>query len=1132
MKIRAFKSIKNRLTFWFLTIALLPLLLALGITYLQRVDVIENQTFDKLRAIRQLKVARLHDWLKIRTDDMLAISSGDQFEGMEGFTSPSSEEHEKIISSMRGNMQRYLENHSAYNQIDVLNPMNGKVMISTKAHFEGDDYFNEDLFKAPMKSRSLFLMDIHYSNIHREISMIYSTPIFCKMHHGEHIVAILTAHVDLDNSLYKMLGDREGLGETGETLIVNRDAMALNELRWRSGAPLRLQISAEPAVLAAQGNTGITETTDYRGEAILAAYTHIPETGWGFVCKQDLYELNKPIREMILNFILLFIVSTIFIYIVALLVGKNIASPVIRMDKLALGIQAGNYSLRNIEASEDEMGSLAESINKLAASIELKDLIQSGITDISETMIGISTMHEFGENVLKQMIQITEAQMGAFYILDELTSEFVHHSSIGANQEMMKPFKADFAEGEIGTPILLKNISYLKEIPADTVFTFRTTAGEAIPKEIITIPILMDELAVAVISIVNIKPFYHGCVDIVENSWRSINASYSSIVSNERTRVLAKTLAKTNDQLEKQAEVLKDTTKDLRDKNQELESLAEEFKSQADELQEQNIELDEQRKQVEGANRLKSQFLSNMSHELRTPLNSILSLSNVLRRQSKDKMSDDQQNYLGIIERNGKQLLDLINNILDLSKIESGQMELSLSSVSITSIITDIAESMRPLAQDKGIGLILALDDEIQTIITDEFLIYRIIQNILSNAIKFTEKGEIHIQLTSQKGEISLAVKDTGVGISAKNVGLIFDEFRQVDGSTTRRFEGTGLGLSIAKRSAVLLGGDLQVKSVENIGSTLTLTLPQEHPQHILTIAGPHHLGLSEDEEVRMKADHPPVTMNLLIVEDQESAVLLISAFLEQHGFKSDVARGGQEAIDYCLAIIPDGIILDLMMPEVDGFDFLEILRSNPSTSKIPVLVLTAKDLTKKDRDRLTKYGVQQLIQKGDIDENQFIQKVKLMMNLSGKPAQLASESIALALPKKKRKSGKTKLKNPTILIIEDNPDSLISLKALLPDTCLVLEATDGAAGLEMAQSHKPNLILMDIMLPVMDGIQVLKAIKSDQNLGNISVIAVTAKAMKGDKEALIAGGFDDYLSKPIDAAKLMQLLNQFLTEK
>ncbi len=295
-------------------------------------------------------------------------------------------------------------------------------------------------------------------------------------------------------------------------------------------------------------------------------------------------------------------------------------------------------------------------------SLMLKRRIQKRVSDISNAMLGMSNLKEFGIEILKILMEMTDSNMSAFYVLNENKNEFEHFTSVGTNEELFHSFNAKNPEGVFDIAVSGKKIYHVKNIPEDTIFKYRMIAGDTIPKEIITIPILVEREVFAVISLASLNKYSMESLESLNQAWTNINTSYSNLLASVQTKKLAEELQDKNMELQNQVE--------------ELQVQAEELQQKSEELQAQNLELDMQRTQVEEANRLQSEFLSNMSHELRTPLNSVLALSKVLIDQSSDKLSTDEINYLNVIERNGRQLLDLINDFLDLSKIESGRVDI------------------------------------------------------------------------------------------------------------------------------------------------------------------------------------------------------------------------------------------------------------------------------------------------------------------------------------------------------------------------------------------------------------------------------------------------------------------------
>lgn len=1376
MKLFTFRNFRTKLTTLFLAITLIPLLVVLIVTYVQRANNLEIRTFDKLTAIRELKVEQLELWLNERVADMKTASTDNEFTDLKTIIHKTSfdENDKKTLDNMRRILNRYLTNYSSYNEMFILNPNNGKIIVSSRKYVEGEYRGDNVFFLNPMRTRELSIKDIHFSENINEFSLVYSIPIYSNEKENEQIVGILVARIEMQNSLYKMLNNRVGLGKTGEALIVNHDVQALNKLRWMDNKPLEYVIEADPAVYAANGRTGIATTTDYRGLDVLASYTYIPQTKWGFVVKQDLSELNAPIREMMWNSIFIFIIIAIVISLIARLFSLSISKPIIEMDNASKKMSQGDFSYKIKINSKDELGSLSKSINNLAEVTKSRIDIQDGIYTISETMIGQSSLKEFGDNLLKQLMNITKANMSAFYILNEATMEYEHFASIGANEKLLSPFSAENPEGEIGNAISEKKIYYLRDIPENTIFNYKTIAGEASPKEIITIPILVENTVVAIISLVNIYPFNKECYNILEQSWSGINVSYSNLMANERTRIFAEQLANTNQQLEAQ-------TEELQEQSEELQNQTEELQRSSEELQEQNMELDAQRKEVESANSLKSEFLSNMSHELRTPLNSIMALSRVLIMQANEKLSDEENNYLEIVERNGKRLLSLINDILDLSKIESGKMEISPSFTSISHLVQTVKDNLHQLADEKGLTLTLNMPDDLPQIETEEAKLHQVLINIVGNAVKFTEKGGVEISVANTTENLKIEIKDSGIGISKRELPHIFDEFRQADGSNSRPYEGTGLGLAIANKMITLLGGNIKVSSQLGEGTVFTIMIPIKWHEDILitdnyafenvstlsidktilvvdddlkaikgisdslheagykTISaqsGKEALILAEkyrpfaitldivmpemdgwevlqklknnaktkdipviiismtdekdtgaalgaigfvskplDQELLMmeidkinitpetimivddndferkqmseiiesenintilasggkeciqllktripdilvldlmmpdmdgfkvleKIRKNPETQNLpvivvtakditkednarlsenvskviaksdtgpkdlykeikrilikleeskgidlssnensknriLIVEDNPEAVIQVKSVLEKENYIVDVASGGQIALDYIKHTIPDGIILDLMMPEMDGFEVLEKLRSTKKTKNTPVLILTAKDLTKKDLSKLSANNIQQLIHKGDIDIEGLILKVKLMLRQEPKvPSSkfqvpsLKDKEENLLRSKTSMQKPETSKQKPKVLIVEDNPDNMITVKAILRNKYNIEEAIDGEQGLMMAQSQLPDLILLDMALPKMSGEEIIKILKKNKETKHIPVIAVTAQAMKGDEERFLNIGCDGYVSKPIDQELLLAEISGLL---
>ncbi len=1146
MEVIRFKSIRSRVSFWFFILVVIALLATIFVIYSQRTKDIKLQAIEKLTVIRDLKVQRLTDWIKTKERDIRTLSENTEIRALEAIfkTDKKTEQDLTIIENIRKTLERYLENYPDYYELFIINPDTGIVEISTDRSTEGEDRLKDDYFNKPLESKELYIKDIYYSSTLHRPALTFSIPVFCLAHKGEHIAGILVTRINLQNSFYPYLQDVTGMGETGETLIVNKDVIALNELRWEEDAPLKLKIKAQPALMASQGYTGIRETTDYRGIKVLAAYTYISETGWGFVAKQDLSEIYAPISTMLKDFILLFVIITIILFFVSLLLSSSITRPLTEMALVSQKIQSGDLKVRNKIYTKDEIGYLADSYNKMADSMESKIKSERGRSGISAIMIPLQNIKDINQDSFNKLIKITDSDMGALYSLNEEKSKFEHLISVGIDADLVKSFDAHYREGEFGKAIIEKKITHLKDIPPDTIFKFKTIAGTAIPKEIITIPIIVEDQVIAIISFASLKKYPLETLEILDNSFSTLNMLFSNFLSNEKRARLTEEIREKNVNLQSQ-------TEELQSQADELQSQSVELQSQADELSEQNIELEMQKKQVEETDRLKSEFLSNMSHELRTPLNSIMALSHVLNMQTKNKITSEESNYLEIIERNGKNLLALINDILDLSKIEAGKLDINLHNFSLKPIFENIRDSLLPIAKEKEIEVNLNIPENLPKIQSDSEKIHQILQNIIGNAVKFTQKGMVSINAVANESQVVIKIVDTGIGISKENLPHIFEEFRQVDGSTSRRFEGTGLGLAIANKLAEKLGIEISTKSELGKGSIFTLYLPVKWKGSAdggETVVLSESWKLNQEERILKESLSGEIKgigkgkikegSRILLVEDSKETIIQVKIILEKEGYIIDVAEGGKAALEYVEHTIPDGIILDLMMPEIDGFEVLETIRSTFRTAKIPVLILTAKDLSREDFKKLSANNIQQLLFKGAVDKDELIFKTKLMLgnrtNDLKKAKDIAKKEIIIdkkaMLPQIKVFPKREGL--PTILVAEDNPDNMITVEAILKNKYNLIEATDGEIALNKAKTNLPDLILMDIALPKMDGLTVVKFLKGEETTKNIPIIAITAKAMKGDKEETIAAGCSDYISKPIDPEKTLRKIDKWIRKK
>ena len=529
----------------------------------------------------------------------------------------------------------------------------------------------------------------------------------------------------------------------------------------------------------------------------------------------------------------------------------------------------------------------------------------------------------------------------------------------------------------------------------------------------------------------------------------------------------------------------------------------------------QNITLEQQKRQVESANKLKSEFLSNMSHELRTPLNSILTLTHVLLLEAKSKLEEEEYSYLEIVHRNGKNLLEIINSILDLSKIEAGRMDIHTNRFSFKQMLSMVNENLQPLAKEKGIDYKIIFDEHIPKINSDELKLHQVFTNIIGNAIKFTESGFVEIKTRVEDKSIITSIKDTGIGISKNDLHDIFDEFHQSDGTSSRKYEGTGLGLAIARKLITMLGGELTAESEKGVGSIFTIKVPIEwHNKDAYTAPFSDKLtnNITSSNYINDFSER-----KILLVDDNEDIIKQMTGLLENLNINLEVAIGGEQALKLIDMSIPDGIILDLMMPSIDGFEVLKTISINQKTKNIPIIILTAKDLSKNDLKKLEFANIQFIVQKGYIYQKDLIDKVKHILSLKNERSILNPEY-------KKQKNKKV-----NIYIISEQKDNLISISALLKNNYNINEITDSDGKFNKIATNGNNIILVDTPPESLHKNEYLEKFIPNEKIIPYTAIVLSARAMKGDKDMYLSLGYDEYVSLPIDYDNLALKIDNLL---
>jgi CheY-like chemotaxis protein len=561
--------------------------------------------------------------------------------------------------------------------------------------------------------------------------------------------------------------------------------------------------------------------------------------------------------------------------------------------------------------------------------------------------------------------------------------------------------------------------------------------------------------------------------------------------------------------------------------------------------------LEEKAEQLALTSKYKSEFLANMSHELRTPLNSLLILSKLLSDNPQGNLNDKQVEFARTINSAGSDLLNLINDILDLSKIESGTVSIEVGEMPMESLSLHMERTFRQLAADKRLNFSVEFDAGLPaTIRTDEKRLQQIVLNLLSNAFKFTAVGGVtlsvrtafqgwstnHPILRGAEKAIEIAVTDTGIGIPQDKQKLIFEAFQQADGTTSRKYGGTGLGLSISREIARLLGGELQVRSTPNEGSTFTLFLPETVASPTIIQAGtparydnggalvPSALpGAFEVSDDRDTLDGSPF---VLIVEDDPTFASILLDIARSAGLKGVVSTAGAGTLAMARKLQPHAITLDLGLSDIDGFVLLDLLKHDPQTAHLPTHIISGADKIARALD-LGADGVTEKPADKESLSTVFRQLAELIETRAASAELISHRLNEEASPER----GVLQLEGAKILIVDDDIRNIYSLTSVLESYGVeVLHAESGKDGiLILEQTPKIDLALIDIMMPEMDGYETMQQVRMRPALASLPLIAVTAKAMKGDRQKCLDAGASDYIAKPVDIDLLLALLRVWI---
>lgn len=1037
---------------------------------------------------------------------------------------------------------------------------------------------------------------------------------------------------------------------------------------------------------ALRGNSGTIITKDYTQTDVLSSYINFDideELRWAVMSEVNLDEVLQTTDHITQTMLIITILTFLFVmFLLYFVIKKYIIDSLNKFqDGLLeffkyLNRESNEVTLLSSNTS-DEIGTMSKAVNKgiekTRKNIEKNELeawIKNGVNELNQILINLKSVQEVTSESIKFVSNYVNAGVAVFYVYEKNEDLLKQYSSFAhvLRDELSTSFR--IGEGIVGQvafqkePILLKNIK--KDQNLVTTGTLTQSSFNTY-----TFPLIYSNTLYGVIEIGSFEEFKKETIEFLDVINKVICIALSSAIQANKVQELLENTKTANAQLErKQIELqeananmeeqqvqLEEANANMEEQQQQLKISEQNLKLQNQQLEETKREIEQKANELAQSGKYKSEFLANMSHELRTPLNSIILLSSLLQKNSKETLNNDDIKKAKTIFESGNELLRLINDILDLSKVESGKMQVIIDNFKSSDFLRQLKDTFDFTAADKGLSFEI-IDDYHKTINSDKDRISQIVKNLISNAFKFTKQGSIKVKIEKSQIEnmdFRISVIDSGIGIAKNKQDLIFKAFTQADGGTSREYGGTGLGLSISKEMTNLLKGEISLKSNENEGSTFCIDLPNLSFENIKDLKNEERISEVKELKNKVKKD-----TNILaitpdddrdILKNEDEAYLIIDddvtfAQVVYEEIKKDdsfalIAHDGTSGLKLVEDYNIKGIMLDLTLPDMDGVDILKELKSNTQTRHIPVHIISSKDKNHETLELGAIGYLQKPVYDGDINEVitsiDSFQKKKIkdlliveddevhreaLMELVGVGVNIKGvKTAAQAIDEVKKEKYDTvvvdlglmdgsgyevcefiknaypnlpiiiytgkdinnedkmklqeysnsiiiktansnerilneinlflhrdekepkdnnqifesiDLEDVNILIVDDDIKNIFVLDAALKEfNANVSTAFNGQEALDYLEKNKNvDLVLMDIMMPIMDGYEAMEKIREHEQLKHIPIIAVTAKAMKEDREKCISLGADDYMAKPIDLNILANLIKVWSTKK
>jgi len=859
----------------------------------------------------------------------------------------------------------------------------------------------------------------------------------------------------------------------------------------------------------------------------------------------------------------------------------NLTRQVRAIAEVTSAVASGDLTRSISVEAQGEVAELKDNINAMVQSLretiranQQQDWLKTNLAQIAGMMQGHRDLAVVAELIMDELVPLVGAQHGTFFLSEAAGSDTQLRliAGYGLRADKAAPTQYRLGQSLIGQVAKSKRSIVITNLPEGYV-KISSGLGEAPPANLAVLPILFEDQVLGVIELASFNSFSPVQTDFLEQLTETLGVNFNTIIANARTDALLEESQRLTSELQARSEELQDQQVELQRSNAELEDKAALLAAQNRDIETKNAEIEQARQEIEErarqlalASKYKSQFLANMSHELRTPLNSLLILARLLAQNPGRNLTAKQVEYANVIHSAGSDLLQLINDILDLSKVEAGRMDIHAERFPLSALLEDIQATFQPLTAEKGLDFSVEAGAEAPgDLLTDRQRLRQVLGNLLANAVKFTEHGHVLLRVaragrrTPDGGEMLVfSVADTGIGIAPENLSTIFGAFQQGDGTLSRRYGGTGLGLSIAREVGALLGGEISAESELGRGSTFTLYLPCELPgaEADGTGAGSNGVGAAHNGEAHAEATEalqlqPAVPdeaaaggRRLLVLEGARGGLLTLlaySAVSDLTGIHGAVQVGTavspEQGIEALSSAPHQCVVLDLGLEDASAFAFLERLQEDPELRDLPVLAHT-RDKIDSAQARLARlrFGAQPLELLPSLDEL----RERITLHLSAaQPDQvpaLISEPTATAAGARgtAQAEGHEALHGRRVLVIDDDPRNVFAITSTLElHGMTVTQAANGRRGIEaLLGAEDTDLILMDVMMPELDGYTTMNKIRQMPAFATLPIIAVTARAMPGDREKSIAAGASDYVTKPVDTDELLACMERWLSRR